>query len=63
MLSHEIKVRGDVKLQFRAIKRSNNVHGRRLQQFEKWNIFDVIFFLTHYVREKRNDRGKIEKTC
>ncbi len=66
MLNHEPKVRGDVKLQFRAINSLNNVQNRRYTTIWKMRFSEYFrwsgFFFTHYVR-KKNDREKIEKTC
>ncbi len=60
-----LKVRGDVKLQFRASKTLNNVQDRRYTTIWKMRFSEYfrwsIFFLTHYVREKKNDREKSRK--
>ncbi len=58
MLNHEIKVRGDVKLQFRAITLLNNVLDRTYNNLknEVFRIFSMIRFFSHYVQEKKRLR-------
>ncbi len=62
MLNHEIKVRGDVKLQFRASKRLNNVQDRRYATIWKMRFSeyfdDPFFFLTMFEKKTIEKQSK-----
>ncbi len=65
MLNHEIKIREDVKLQFRAIKSLNNVQDRRYTTIWKMRFSEYfrwsVFFFSLCSRRKKTIGKKLRK--